>query len=70
MEALAAPIVISPAITRYSKQGRCEGIAVGCGGVALFDDYAGVKRMYTRPAGTRPRRNPEVCDYTSPVGND
>jgi putative acetyltransferase len=27
-----------------------EGIAVACGGVALFDDYAEVKRMYTRPA--------------------
>jgi len=24
--------------------------AVGCGGVALFGDYAEVKRMYTRPA--------------------
>lgn len=29
---------------------RLEGIAVGCGGVAMFDDYAEVKRMYTRPA--------------------
>jgi putative acetyltransferase len=29
---------------------RLDGIAVGCGGVALFDDYAEVKRMYTRPA--------------------
>jgi len=27
-----------------------ENLAVGCGGVALFDDYAEVKRMYTRPA--------------------
>jgi putative acetyltransferase len=26
------------------------GLAVGCGGVAVFDDYAEVKRMYTRPA--------------------
>jgi hypothetical protein len=24
--------------------------AVGCGGVAFFDGYAEVKRMYTRPA--------------------
>jgi putative acetyltransferase len=24
--------------------------AVGCGGIAMFDDYAEVKRMYTRPA--------------------
>jgi putative acetyltransferase len=29
---------------------RLDGEAVGCGGVALFDDYAEVKRMYTRPA--------------------
>jgi putative acetyltransferase len=29
---------------------RLDGVAVGCGGVALFDDYAEVKRMYTRPA--------------------
>ncbi len=29
---------------------RLEGRAAGCGGVALFDDYAEVKRMYTRPA--------------------
>ena len=29
---------------------RMDGITVGCGGVALFDDYAEVKRMYTRPA--------------------
>jgi putative acetyltransferase len=29
---------------------RFDGAAVACGGVALFDDYAEVKRMYTRPA--------------------
>ena len=29
---------------------RLDGLAVGCGGVAMFDDYAEVKRMYTRPA--------------------
>jgi putative acetyltransferase len=29
---------------------RLDGEAVGCGGVALFADYAEVKRMYTRPA--------------------
>lgn len=28
---------------------RRGGDAVGCGGVALFDDFAEVKRMYTRP---------------------
>ena len=26
-----------------------DGLAVGCGGVAMFKDYAEVKRMYTRP---------------------
>jgi ribosomal protein S18 acetylase RimI-like enzyme len=29
---------------------RLNGAAVGCGGVALLDDYAEVKRMYTRAA--------------------
>ena len=29
---------------------RLGGRAVGCGAVALFDDYAEVKRMYTRAA--------------------
>jgi Acetyltransferase (GNAT) family len=29
---------------------RLDGFAVGCGGVAAFEDYAEVKRMYTRPA--------------------
>jgi GNAT superfamily N-acetyltransferase len=29
---------------------RLGGFAAGCGGVAVFDDYAEVKRMYTRPA--------------------
>ena len=28
---------------------RLDGAEAGCGGVALFDDYAEVKRMYTRP---------------------
>jgi putative acetyltransferase len=27
-----------------------DGLAVGCAGVAIFDDYAEVKRMYTQPA--------------------
>jgi putative acetyltransferase len=26
---------------------RLDGLAVGCGGVSMFDDYAEVKRMYT-----------------------
>ena len=29
---------------------RLNGAAVGCGGVALFDDFAEVKRMYVRGA--------------------
>jgi putative acetyltransferase len=29
---------------------RLDGLAVGCGDVAVFADYAEVKRMYTRPA--------------------
>lgn len=29
---------------------RLDGVAAGCGGVALVDDFAEVKRMYTRPA--------------------
>src|SRR3972149_3285389 len=29
---------------------RLAGEAVACGGVAIFDGYAEVKRMYTRPA--------------------
>jgi putative acetyltransferase len=28
---------------------RLNGLAVGCAGIAIFDDYAEVKRMYTRP---------------------
>src|ERR1700738_580506 len=27
-----------------------DGAPAGCGGVALFDDFAEVKRMYVRPA--------------------
>ena len=29
---------------------RAEGVAVACGGVAFYDGYAEVKRMYARPA--------------------
>jgi putative acetyltransferase len=31
---------------------RSENFAVGCGGVALFDDYGEVKRMYYPASGT------------------
>ena len=34
-----------------------DGLAVGCGGVAMFDDYAEVKRMCTRPKA-RGRESP------------
>jgi putative acetyltransferase len=30
---------------------RIDGAASACGGLALFDDYGEVKRMYVRPAG-------------------
>ena len=30
---------------------RIDGAAVGCGGIALFDGFAEVKRMFVRPAG-------------------
>jgi hypothetical protein len=36
---------------------RRDGLAVGCGGVAMFEDYAEIKRMYTRPAA-RSRMRP------------
>jgi putative acetyltransferase len=32
---------------------RLDGIAVGCGGVALYDGFAEVKRMFTRPTARR-----------------
>lgn len=28
---------------------RVDGVAVGCGGVAFYDDFAEVKRMFTQP---------------------
>jgi putative acetyltransferase len=32
---------------------RVDGVAVGCGGVGLYDGYAEVKRMFTRPTVRR-----------------
>lgn len=32
---------------------RLDGVAVGCGGVALFEDFAELKRMVTRRAARR-----------------
>src|SRR5215469_11157068 len=41
---------------------RLDGLAVGCGGVAIFDDSAEVKRMYTRPAARGDRHPPKGGD--------
>jgi putative acetyltransferase len=32
---------------------RIDGVAVGCGGVAFYDGFAEVKRMYTKPTARR-----------------
>ena len=32
---------------------RVDGVAVGCGGVAFYDGFAEVKRMFTRPTARR-----------------
>jgi putative acetyltransferase len=32
---------------------RADGVVVGCGGVAFYDGFAEVKRMYTRPTARR-----------------
>ena len=32
---------------------RIDGVAVGCGGVAFYDGFAEVKRMFTRPTARR-----------------
>jgi putative acetyltransferase len=32
---------------------RLDDVAVGCGGVAFYDGFAEVKRMYTRPTARR-----------------
>lgn len=45
--ALSLPELFQPHIRFYIA--RTDGTAVGCGGVALFADFAEVKRMYTRP---------------------
>ena len=45
---LAIEQLFAPNIHFFLAQ--LDGVAAGCGGVALFPDYAEVKRMYTRPA--------------------
>jgi putative acetyltransferase len=32
---------------------RVDGVAVGCGGVAFYEDFAEVKRMFTQPTARR-----------------
>ena len=45
---LALDAIFQPHIRFFLA--RRQGVAVGCGGVALFPDYAEVKRMYVRPS--------------------
>jgi len=44
---LALEAIFEPHIRFFLA--RRDGVAVGCGGVAVFDDFAEVKRMYVRP---------------------
>ncbi len=43
---LALEVLFQPHIRFFLA--RSNGAAIGCGGVALFDDFAEVKRMYVR----------------------
>ncbi len=43
---LALDAIFQPQVRFFLA--RLQGMAVGCGGVALFDGYAEVKRMYVR----------------------
>ena len=45
---LALDAIFQPHIRFFIA--RKNGVAMGCGGVALFDDFAEVKRMYVRDA--------------------
>jgi putative acetyltransferase len=45
--ALSLDAIFQPHIRFFIA--RIDGCAVGCGGVALFADFAEVKRMYVRP---------------------
>jgi putative acetyltransferase len=44
---LALDAIFEPHIRFFMV--RRDGEAVGCGGVAVFDDFAEIKRMYVRP---------------------
>jgi putative acetyltransferase len=48
---LALDAIFQPHIRFFVA--RLRGAAVGCGGVALFSDYAEVKRMYVRDVARR-----------------
>lgn len=45
---LAIDAIFQPQVRFFLA--RRQGAAVGCGGVALFAEYAEVKRMYVRPS--------------------
>ena len=45
---LAIEAIFQPHIRFFVA--RLDGVGVGCGGVALFDDFAELKRMYVREA--------------------
>jgi putative acetyltransferase len=45
---LVLDVIFQPHIRFFIA--RLDGVAVGCGGVALFDGFAEVKRMYVRDA--------------------
>ena len=51
---LALDAIFQPHIRFFVA--RREGVAVGCGGVALMDGFGEVKRMYVRARGARQRR--------------
>src|SRR5215216_1050994 len=44
---LALDAIFAPHVRFFVA--RLDGLAVGCGGIAVFDDFAEVKRMYVRP---------------------
>src|SRR5882724_10738392 len=48
---LALDAIFQPHIRFFLA--RLHGTAVGCGGVALFSDFAEVKRMYVRDGARR-----------------
>ncbi|HJR57451.1 MAG TPA: GNAT family N-acetyltransferase [Rhizomicrobium sp.] len=45
---LALDAIFQPHIRFFIAQ--LDGVAAGCGGVAIFEDFAEIKRMFVRPA--------------------